>query len=200
MKQTLLYAITLFFATTLCAQTITNNVRQRLDPILASVSVTDAEKQELIKASETFQTKMRAVYKENPSDKKEKTASITADYEKQLQKILGKERYAKWKKDEKAAKEAAKAGKTKQALSPGVLKRLNPILTAVTVTESEKEALIKAIKTFQSDTNAARKAGDKEKAKQVNSSYQAELKRILGQERYNTYKKTEKEAREKSSK
>ena len=200
MKKILLSVVTLFFATAMCAQTITNNIRQRLDPILASVTVADDEKLELIKAIETFQTKIRTVYKENASDKREKAAAITTDYEKRLQKILGKERYAKWKKDEKAAKEAAKAkAKAKGIVPSGVQKRLHPILAAVPVTETEIQALIEAIKTFQSDTNAARKIGDKEKAKQVNSIYQAELKRILGQERYDTYKRAEKEARGKTS-
>lgn len=199
MKQTVSLAVALLVATVLCAKPITNNVRQRLDPILASVSVTDAERGSLIETIETFQSRMRAAYKENAPDKKKKTAAITADYEKQLQKILGKERYSKWKKDERAAREAAEALKARTAhVSPGVLKRLNPILAAVKVTDEEKEKLIEAIRTFQNATNSARKTGDKEKAKQVNSTYQAELERILGTERYATFKKAEKEARKKN--
>lgn len=66
------------------------------------------------------------------------------------------------------------------------------------VTDEEKEKLIEAIRTFQNATNSARKTGDKEKAKQVNSTYQTELERILGTERYATFKKAEKEARKKN--
>lgn len=102
MKKTLILLAGLLAAAALYAQKIPNNVRERLDPIQTVVTITEAEKMQLIEAISEFQT--RTAEARRAGDKAE-AVRVDKRYRVQLAEILGAQRYDAVRKAEKAARE-----------------------------------------------------------------------------------------------
>ncbi len=78
-----------------------------------------------------------------------------------------------------------------QEISKNIQWRLNPILKSVEVNEDEKKALIVAIEKFQKNEMEFRTANDpsKQEDRKLNGKqYLSEVKRILGNERFNKWR------------
>ena len=190
MKKTLILLAGLLAAAALYAQKIPNNVRERLDPILAAVIATDAERVQLIEAIREFQTRTAEARR---AGDKAGAAEVRKRYDAELREILGAERYAAV---EQAERELRQAEKHRASASRSVARRLIPILRAVTATDAERVQLIEAIREFQTRTAEARRAGDKAEAVRIDKRYRVQLVEILGAQRYDAVRKAEKAARE----
>jgi hypothetical protein len=80
-------------------QEVSRQVQWRLDPILNSVKVTEAEKRELITAIEKFQEKELEIRSsDNPDNKEEKNKNARC-YLAEVEDILGEKRFNKWRND-----------------------------------------------------------------------------------------------------
>ncbi len=173
------------FGIAAAAQNYSVNILKRMQPIMDAVQITSDEQAQLAVVIRTYQTDLGKARK---AGDKEAEATVEKAYEDGLVEVLGQERYD-------AFQAAQRAAKLKVA-TPSTLKRLEPITAAVEVNDAEKEALIVAINTFQADMRVAANANDTNMKKKVRQDYEASLKAILGEDRYNSYKAAEKAARQ----
>ena len=187
-----LFIAIIFFTNPAFGQGIpSKQVQSRLSPIVKAVEVNEQEKASLAVAIEEFQEKAIQLRKNNSPAAAKERKSNNRRYLKNIKKILGAERYQKWRKEVKRSNKA-KTAPSQKTISNQVKHRLNPIMKAVKVNEQEKAKLAVVIEDFQEEAVQLRKENSPTAAKKLKSNnrrYLKNIKKILGAERYQKWRK-----------
>lgn len=102
MKKLFVTVVFALFAVITFGQEVSKQVQWRLNPILKSVEVTEAEKKELIVVIERFQKNLQEIRSSDNENKQAELKKNSQQYLKDVKGILGAERFNKWRTESKA--------------------------------------------------------------------------------------------------